>query len=256
MSLWGKLRRLLLPSTPTPTDEQLEELQRLLGYQFRDQELLRLSLSHRSATRVNGCAAGESNERLEFLGDSVLGLVIADQLYRDNPDMPEGDLTKQKAMLVNEATLAHVAVEVGLNRFVLMSPEEDRSGGRTRPSIISDAFEAVIGALFVDGGLRVARPVVLNWIYSRRESIISDGAQQNYKGNLLELMQGLGRGMPQYDIVSESGPDHDKTFKVRVMIEGTCIGDGVGSSKKEAEQRAACKALEFLAQNQALLNRE
>ena len=252
MSLWSKLRQFFLPSAHAHSDAQLEDLQRLMGCRFRDTELLRLSLTHRSFVRANN-SDQHSNERLEFLGDSVLGLVIADQLYRDHPELAEGDLTKHKAMLVNETTLARVATEVGLNQYILMSPEEDRSGGRERPSIVSDAFEAVIGAVFLDRGLDAARDLILSWIYSRREVILADGTQQNYKGSLLELMQGSGYGMPQYAIVSETGPDHDKTFEVTVSIDGERIGEGSGSSKKEAEQRAACEALAYLERNQHLL---
>jgi ribonuclease III len=245
MNLWAALKRLLSSPSPPSVGVDLGAFQRLIGYEFRDLSLLALSLTHRSVARTSGNHQ-PSNERLEFLGDSVLGLVIAERLYSDRPLATEGDLTKLKAMLVNESALSQVAIEVGINRFVFMSPEEERSGGRERPSIISDAFEAVIGAVFIDGGLEEARRLVLELIYSRKDSIISDSSQQNYKGDLLELIQGRGEGMPLYEIASEIGPDHDKTFHVVVSLNGTRLGDGVGSSKKEAEQRAACMALEKL----------
>ncbi|MBD3401945.1 ribonuclease III [candidate division GN15 bacterium] len=244
MSIWQRLTALLSPASTSPVQTDLAEVQQIIGYHFHDQELLRLALTHRSAAN-HGDADANSNERLEFLGDSVLGLVIADRLYDDNPDMSEGDLTKTKAMLVNETTLALVAREIGLNTCVLLSPEEIRSGGHSRNSIIADAFEAVIGAVYLDGGYDCARDVVLRLIYVRRDRITADEAQRNYKGDLLELIQSRGEGMPHYDVVSERGPDHAKEFHVRVTVGGHTVGEGVGFSKKEAEQKAAAVALEF-----------
>ncbi len=247
MNLWRKISSLLRKRGSESSESQLEACQELIGYRFRDRDLLHLSLTHRSIARAADISQ-PSNERLEFLGDSVLGVIIAEELFRHHPRATEGDLTKQKAMLVNETTLAQVAIEVGLNQFIFMSPEEDRSGGRERPSIVSDAFEAVIGAVYLDGGLDAARNLVLGFIYSRKALILNDLAQQNYKGDLLELVQGRGEGMPRYEVLSETGPDHDKTFEVAVSINGSSLGTGSGSSKKEAEQKAAREALSNLAQ--------
>ncbi|MBU0984132.1 MAG: ribonuclease III [candidate division Zixibacteria bacterium] len=243
MTLWNSIRR-LFSSDSDDFDVQLDEFQQKIGYQFRDPGLVRLSLTHRSIIRSLD-SPEPSNERLEFLGDSVLGLIIAHKLYKDNPDLSEGDLTKSKAMLVNETTLAMVATEIGLHEYIRLSPEEEKSGGRQRASIVSDAFESVIGAVFLDGGFRAARKFVLSTVYARRDRILNDDSQRNYKGDLLELIQAQGQGMPRYDIVSEEGPDHDKTFHIVVMVNGSTIGDGTGSSKKEAEQRAACVALQW-----------
>lgn len=221
----------------------MNRLRAVLDYHFDDESLARQSLTHRSFVRA--CNGGiPSNERLEFLGDSVLGLVIAEQLFRDNRDLPEGDLTKQKAMLVNEAALARVAIEIGLNQCILMSDEEAASGGRERPSIVSDAFEAVIAAIFLDGGIEAARRFILDTVYRRRDDIMSDASQRNYKGELLEKVQANGNSLPQYDVILESGPDHDKTFHVVVTIYGRRCGEGKGNTKKEAEQKAARIALE------------
>ncbi|MCB2231777.1 ribonuclease III [bacterium] len=244
MSLWRRLTSLFSGTSSTITQVHLGDVQEIIGYSFRDVELLSLALTHRSAANC-GQNGSLSNERLEFLGDSVLGLVIADRLYDDNPDMSEGDLTKTKAMLVNETTLAVVAMEVGLNHCVRLSPEEIKSGGRERNSIIADAFEAVIGAVYLDGGYHAARDVVLRLIYVRRDRITRDESQRNFKGELLELIQARGEGMPHYEIVSERGPDHAKEFHVRVTVSGQTVGEGVGFSKKEAEQKAAGVALEF-----------
>ncbi|MBI5267775.1 MAG: ribonuclease III [candidate division Zixibacteria bacterium] len=242
MGFWQSITQ-LFATERTPRCEDLSAVCDLLGYRFKDPSLLSLSLCHRSFVRSqpNG---GESYERLEFLGDSVLGLAISEQLYRDHPDETEGNLTKIKAMLVNETTLAQVGREIGLNAFIHLSPEEDKSGGRDRNSIIADAFEAVIGAIYLDGGIGPARELVYKFIYSRRESITSDLSQKNYKGDLLELVQARGEGVPRYDVVSEVGPDHEKTFHVIVTVAGEKIGEGTGLSKKEAEQKAAAMALE------------
>ena len=217
----------------------------ILGYHFRRPELLELALTHRSYVRSQSDFL-PSNERLEFLGDSVLGLVIADQLYRDNPELSEGDLTKMKALLVNETTLSLIGRKIGLNQQILLSIEEDRSGGRERGSIVSDTFESVLGAIYLDGGLPAARDVILRLIYAHREMIMADKSQQNYKGDLLEIVQATGQGMPRYEVVEESGPDHDKLFRVQVSINNSVYGEGEGSSKKEAEQRAARVALKHV----------
>jgi ribonuclease III len=245
MNLWQSLRQALDLSGGRSANADLKGVQMLIGYHFRDPSLLRLGLTHRSFARATYQDL-PSNERLEFLGDSVLGLIISDQLYRDHPEEGEGNLTKTKAMLVNETTLSSVSRELGLNAHIRLSPEEERSGGRERASIISDAFESVIGAVFLDGGLDAARDVVLRLIYTRKHRIVSDTSQRNYKGDLLEMVQARGQGVPRYDVISEEGPDHEKTFHVIVSIGGQRLGEGMGLSKKEAEQKAAGQALEAL----------
>ena len=243
MTLWKKFKRLFPASEAGPSD--LPQLEQLLGYQFNDPELARLALTHRSLVRVRDGNL-PSNERLEFLGDSVLGLVIAGQLYRDYPGQTEGDLTKQKAMLVNEIALARVGIECGFNEHILMSADEEKSGGRERPSIVSDALEAMIGAVYLDGGLEAARRMIIDCLYSRRDAITNDAAQQNYKGDLLERVQAAGNELPCYEVVIESGPDHDKTFCVVVKVGKRLLGEGTGPSKKDAEQKAARVALAHL----------
>jgi len=243
------LKRFFKKAFPTRPDTtpsfDSEDVHHLLGYHFRRPELLELALTHRSYVRSQSEFL-PSNERLEFLGDSVLGLVIADQLYQDYPELSEGDLTKMKALLVNETTLSLIGRNVGLNQHILLSAEEDRSGGRERGSIVSDAFEAVLGAIYLDAGLSAARDVILRLIYVNREEIMADKSQQNYKGDLLEIVQAKSQGMPRYEVVEESGPDHDKQFKVQVLVNGSVLGEGEGSSKKEAEQRAARVALKSI----------
>jgi len=241
----GKDARSEEPVQEGPGHIDLDAVENILGYHFADRSLLILSLTHRSFTRFDP-QHSPSNERLEFLGDSVLGLVISHQLFLDNPKVHEGELTKVKAMLVNEATLAAVAERIGINRHLRLSPEEDRSGGRMRPSIISDALESVIAAIFLDGGFDPARDAILRLIYEHRQSILSDASQRNCKGELLEMVQSWGQGMPRYEVLEESGPDHQKIFTVVVNVNGEIAGKGIGNSKKEAEQKAAAEAIETL----------
>jgi ribonuclease-3 len=250
MSFWNKFRSLFSPPA-SKTDASLRQLEHRIGYIFHDRQLLLSSLTHRShANTVD--TAQPSYERLEFLGDSVLGLVVAEQLYRDHPGIMEGDLTKIKALLVSEATLSIIGREMGINNHLILSADEERAGGKERSSIISDALEAIIGAVYLDGGLAEARKIILNFIYIKKEDVTSDATRRNYKGELLEYVQSRGEGMPRYDVVAEVGPDHDKVFTVSVSILGRQVGIGSGSSKKEAEQRAAASALQSTLGNEQL----
>lgn len=219
----------------------LREIESILGYSFKDRRLLAKALSHRSSV-----SDGLANERLEYLGDAVLGLIVSDFLFRKFPEYNEGNLTKIKAALVNETTLSKVAYSFRLGQFVFLSPEEEKSGGRLKPSIIADAMEAVIGAVYLDGGLESSAKVIGNLILSNFENLIKDEAMFNYKGDLLERMQGNGHGVPKYEVLEEIGPDHIKVFVISVSVDGVRLGTGQGTSKKEAEQRAAKMALEKL----------
>lgn len=247
MSLLSTLKNIFKKQT-APEQINIEKVQQILGYRFNDTSNLKLALTHRSYAAGNS-DIDESNERMEFLGDSVLGLVIAHQLFKDHPDWREGDLTKVKALLVNETTLYEIGIEIGLNRHIFLSTDEDKAGGAERPSIVSDAVESVIAAIHLDGGYEAARKFILEQIYSRKSNIQADSSQRNFKGELLELVQGKGEGMPRYEVISEAGPDHEKTFNVVVSISGKTIGSGVGSSKKEAEQKAAAEALEQISES-------
>ncbi len=242
MGFQDSLKKLFVKASTESDDVDLEEVQKLIGYHFRDESRLLLSLTHRSFSHATG-NDHPANERLEFLGDSVLGMVVSHRLFNDHPDLREGELTRIKALLVNETTLAIMGKAIGLNNYIRLSPDEDRSGGRYRPSIISDTFEAVIAAVYLDGGIEAARDVILRLIYANKDSITTDSNQRNYKGELLELVQSLGKGMPRYDTVREEGPDHDKMFDIEVYVNDTKIGSGRGNSKKEAEQKAAAEAL-------------
>ncbi|UCD94871.1 MAG: ribonuclease III [Candidatus Zixiibacteriota bacterium] len=245
MKFFDSLKRTLLRKGLPAEKRRVGQFHHKFGYRFKNGGLLIQALTHRSYV-YHSDSDIVSNERLEFLGDSILGLVIAEYLYDEHPDYNEGDLTKTKAILVNETTLSQVGLESGLNEFILMSPEEGKSGGRERSSIISDAVEAVIGAIYLDSGLNAVRDFIKHMIISRSLDIMSDANQRNYKGELLEYLQSKGEGPPFYEVVSESGPDHDKTFTVIVKTAGLVTGTGRGPSKKEAEQHAASEALRDL----------
>ena len=243
MGFWDAVKAAFGTRKSDGQDQRLQQFQGIIEYQFTDLELLKVALTHRSFAKSGDRNWLPSNERLEFLGDSVLGLVAADLLYRSYPQQPEGGLTKLKSLLVNETTLFRTAQILDLGRYILLSPDEDRAGGRRRPSITADTLEAIIGAIYLDGGLAEAQKFIERILYSQMETITNDKTFRNYKGDLLEYLQARGLGMPHYEVISEEGPDHDKTFKVAVHSNGEMVGRGVGASKKDAEQLAAGEAL-------------
>jgi len=219
----------------------LSSLQSELGYFFKDITLLKTALTHRSSKK------GEvSNERLEFLGDSILGMVVSHFLYQNFPEKGEGDLTKLKAILVSEQSLSLVAKSIDLGDYIYLSSEEEKSGGREKPSIISDAYEAIIGAIFLDGGFFQSEKMIKDQILSQLNELTEGKISYNYKGELLEYLQFSNLGLPKYKVVEEIGPDHKKVFTISVLVKGKIMGTGVGGSKKEAEQKAAKVALENL----------
>jgi len=221
---------------PTP-------LEKRLGYRFKRLDLLTLALTHRSYANEQGVP--EHYERLEFLGDSVLGLVTAEWLYNEHPELPEGELSKLKAQLVSRDTLADHARELGLGTELKIGVGEDRSGGRSKSSLLADSMEAVFGALFLDGGMDAARNVIqpmLESTFEERPRL----AEADAKTQLQEVAQALGWDLPEYRLTGSSGPDHSKTFLVECWLDGQLSGQGEGTSKKVAEQRAAADALSKL----------
>jgi ribonuclease-3 len=224
--------------------DHLGNVEKILNYKFDNRKLLKKALTHRSWEN-----AGLSNERLEFLGDAVLGLVVSEFLYGLYPNLSEGDLTKMKSSLVNEAVLSKMFSKSGLAEYIFLSSEEEKSGGREKASITSDAMEAVLGAVYLDGGLGKTSMVIEQMLLSDYKDLLNDKSIYNYKGELLELTQNDGRGVPRYEVIEEIGPDHDKVFVVSVSVESETVGTGKGTTKKEAEQRAAGMALEFLKKN-------
>ncbi|MBN1825656.1 MAG: ribonuclease III [Candidatus Eisenbacteria bacterium] len=226
--------------------QTLHQLEKTLGVRFSDLELLNQALIHRSF--LNGKAAEriQSNERMEFLGDSVLGLVVNEHLYRNRPTENEGNLTKIKSLIVSRQILAEKAEQTGLGRYLLLSASESEAGGRKRTSIIADALEAVIGAIYLDQGLEASRRFIKHLILDELLEITQDADHINYKSLLQEKVQSEKKVHPVYRIRREQGPDHEKTFHVEVTVAGRTLGQGGGRTKKEAEQSAARAALRHL----------
>jgi len=230
------------------TSKKYLELEQKLGYRFKNPGLLERALTHRSYIHTPENEDLRANERLEFLGDSVLGMVTSRFLFESFLEKSEGDLTILKSTLVSEANLSRIAKSISLGSYLNLSEEEEKSGGRERNSIVSDAYEAVIGAIFLDGGLAPTEKMIQNQILRKYLQITTDQTLHNYKGELLEYMQALGLGLPRYDVLEEKGPDHQKRFTIAVSVKGKRMGQGVGKNKKEAEQKAARVALENIDQ--------
>ena len=221
-----------------PPSPGLAELAERIGYRFDDWSLLERSLAHRSWCAETPGAI--SNERLEFLGDAVLGWAIADLVYHRYP-VAEGQLTDLRKSVVNAIALAEVAQEIGLGEHVLLGRGESAAGGADKPSILSDAFEAVLGAVYLDGGAEAAYEMVERLVVPRMPDSADSMGQFDQKTQLQELSARLGRGAPVYEL-SSNGPDHAKTFHARVLVDGEVLGVGIGRSKKAAEQLAATEA--------------
>ena len=224
----------------------MRHLEETLGYTFHDRSLLENALTHSSYANENRFKGCQSNERLEFLGDSVLGMVTADYLFRAHPDLPEGDLTRTRAALVCEESLVVVAEELGLGAYLHLGRGEEAGGGRQRPSIRADAVEAVLAAVYLDGGIGSARKIIQKYILSREVAGLTK--PRDHKTALQELVQRESGQVLRYRLVREEGPDHDKRFFVEVDLNGSPVGTGSGRSKKEAEQMAAKAAIERLEQ--------
>ena len=221
----------------------MHPLEDKLDYRFQGPELLEQALTHSSYANERLGGALESNERLEFLGDSVLGQVTADHLYRTHPDLPEGDLTRMRAALVCEESLAQVALGWGLGEYLKLGRGEDQNGGRERASILADAVEAILAALYLDGGIAQARRTIRTFILSREDQA---GEGRDFKTALQEFVQRAPGHTLRYQLLKESGPDHCKEFWMEVTLDGEQVGTGKGRSKKEAEQQAAKAALEAM----------
>lgn len=221
----------------------------MIGYRFRQPELLWNALKHRSYLNSSGKDRIESNERLEFLGDAVLDLVISEHLYQSQSGEEEGILTGNKSTLVSGAVLAAQARKIGLGEYLFLSENEVKSGGRDRDSILEDAFEALIGAIYLDGRLKSARRFVHRFLLADADDILTEKSLQNYKSILQEYAQAQGWNPPVYNVIEETGPDHDKRYLIEVRLGDQLLGTGEGRTKKEAEQRAAEQALRTLKQN-------
>ena len=224
----------------------MQELEQKLNYAFHNSALLQEAMSHSSYANEHRAAHLNSNERLEFLGDSVLGFVTAEFLFRQHPDLPEGDLTRIRAALVCEQSLYEVARKLDLGRYLKLGRGEEAGGGRQRISILADATEAVFAAVYLDGGIEAAAALIHRLLLDAEREEVVEERRRDYKTALQELVQRHADQVLTYRMVGEAGPDHDKTFAAEVLLNGEAIGAGSGHSKKEAEQAAAKAALEDL----------
>ena len=221
-------------------NEQLKELEEKISYHFQDKHLLAQALTHSSYANEHRLDHNHCNERLEFLGDAVLEIVTSDFLYHKYTEKPEGDLTKIRASIVCEPTLAYCAEAINLGSYLFLGKGEDATGGRNRNSVVSDAMEAVIGAIYLDGGFASAKEYIHRFILNdiEHKQLFYDS-----KTILQEIIQSRQDGELSYEILKEEGPDHNKSFEVSAMLDGQEIGRGIGRTKKSAEQRAAYRGI-------------
>ncbi len=214
-----------------------------LGYSFQDKRLLETAFTHRSYLNENKAVGREHNERLEFLGDAVLELVVTAFLYAKYPEKPEGELTAYRAALVNTQSISDAAGKLGMNEYLLLSRGESRDTGRARQIILANAFEALIGALYLDSGYETAKKFIADQLFHKTDDVVANRLWQDAKSKLQEIAQEKDSITPTYQVMSESGPDHDKVFVVGAFIGQEKIATGEGRSKQEAEQQAAENAL-------------
>ena len=233
-----------------PFGSELEPLERRIGYRFKDRGLLEHALTHRSRVHEDASGGVFDNESMEFLGDSVLGFAIADMLFREFPQHNEGQKSKLKASIVSSAALARLAEALDLGEFLILGRGEEKTGGRRKRAIIADCYEALIAAVYLDGGIEAARAFIqrqfADLIDEARRSGVEASFTEDWKSALQEYLQSRGRGLPAYRLAGEIGPDHRKSFVVEVVVEGEAVASAEGRSKKEAAQAAARAAIHKL----------
>ncbi len=227
----------------------MQALENKIGYSFKDKSLLRLALTHSSYANEKGDAS-LCNERLEFLGDSVLSIIVSEYIFANFKDSLEGDLSKLRASLVCEKSLYAFSKELDIGKYILLGKGEEQNGGRNRSSILADAFEAVLAAIYLDAGMEQARRHVLRFVTEELKHRNEDEVFKDYKTTLQEVIQRNREEQLSYVLVAESGPDHDKSFTVEVRLNSNVIGVGTGHSKKQAEQKAAKQALSLMGINE------
>lgn len=225
-------------------DIELSKLEALLGVEFQNKELLLSAITHRSYLNEHREATQEHNERLEFLGDAILELAVTDYLFNKYPNKPEGELTAVRAALVNTNSLSESSDKLGLNEYLLMSKGEAKDTGRARQYILANAFEAVIGAIYMDKGYEAAESFIAGQLYQKTDRIVEKRLWQDPKSRFQELAQENVSVTPTYEMLSQVGPDHDRVFTVGVFLKSEKVSEGQGRSKQEAEQAAAEKAIE------------
>ena len=225
---------------------RLAEFEKKIGYTFQDKALLVHALSHTSYTNEHGMEKQASNERLEFLGDAIVDMVVSDYLYRHNSTEPEGTLTKWRASVVCEASFAHIAAGMDYGSYLLLGKGEEATGGRSRSSVLADAFEAVIAAMYLDSNIETVSEWIIRHLQEELTLAMQGKMAKDYKTLLQELVQKGERGKVSYVITDEKGPDHAKTFCVDVLVDGERAASGSGTSKKDAEQAAAGAAIKAI----------
>jgi ribonuclease-3 len=246
-----ELLRRLLGFGNTEESTRLAPLERQLGHRFKQRGLLSHALTHKSSLRPETADWTDSNERLEFLGDAVLDILVTEHLYTRYPDRSEGQLSKIKSLVVSRKILGRLAVDCGIGPFMIMGASEKKN---IRHSVLSNAFEALLGALYLDAGLDCVRTFLHKVLFCRIEEFVADKNNINFKSRILELSQRDGFGIPAYRVLSTSGPDHNKVFTVGIEVGGKSLGSGSGSNKKQAEQDAARSALNNYSKEYILTN--
>jgi ribonuclease-3 len=226
--------------------ENIGILENALGYSFNNKSLLRQALTHKSFANENPDYAESFNERLEYLGDAVLELVISEYLFRNYPHYAESELSKIKSYTVKESTIAKAARLLHLGSYLFLGKGEEVTGGREKPSVLSDAFEALIASIYIDGGLEAARTFILTCLKDDITNLIERNLIFDYKTEVQQIAQSIYGVLPRYQFHKEEGPDHDKTFEVDLYVKDVCLGSGKGKNKKEAAQKAAQAAIEKL----------
>lgn len=245
MRLFKRAGAHLAPEVDSSRRDELLVFQKHANLKFKDLDLLNLAFCHRSFANETNATVG-NNERLEFFGDSVLGVIVAEYLFETLPEHSEGDLARIKSFVVSESTLSSIARELRVDNFVLIGKGEEFSGGRSKKAILADALEAVIGALFLDSGLRETRRFVLRYLIPEISKVLEDRHEKDYKTLLQEAVQRQYRSYPKYTVARKTGPDHDRVFWIEVEVNGKTYGPGKGSNKKQAEQAAARLAFEVV----------
>ena len=245
----GEHREQMTGGVVVPLERAIADLEQRIGYRFRDLGLLEHALTHKSKAHEDATGGVVDNESLEFLGDAVLGFVVADLLYREFPHFQEGQKSKAKAALVSTAALAELAQRIGLGAYLLLGRGEEKTGGRQKQALLADGCEAVIAAVYLDGGVDAARDFILGELRDEIEHVRSPDFLRDFKSALQERLQADGRPLPEYEVTAERGPDHDKRFHVTVRVSGVVLADSEGRTKKEAEQLAARHALAALNQS-------
>ena len=238
MVLLPKLPALRAPSVNSERKKELQLFEKHAGIRFRKIEFLNLAFSHRSFANETASDT-DNNEKLEFLGDSVLGLVVSDYLFRIMPEKPEGDLARIKSFVVSEDSLAEIAKNIKVDNYILIGKGEEYSGGRSKKAILADCMEAIIGAYYLDSGFKTAQNFILRHMIPEVNKVQENKHRKDYKTLLQELVQKQYKSYPRYNLVKKTGPDHDRTFWIEVKVKNDVYGPGKGKNKKEAEQQAA-----------------